>query len=204
MARSVWSACGLPPLFSASKAGASSASSAHSKRFARSVAGLASTGTVQVADKLARFTRPGFTEEYSVSMDGVRQDFIIEQRPVGAGPLRVELEVEGAKVEPLVDSARLVLENSGRKIAYGRLRVTDAMSKELPARIEVASGILPDVEGAHPVARSLGADFSTASLQDTPESAGLGSPALRQAGMPAATKRLGVVVNDAEAVYPRP
>ena len=55
MARSVWSACGLPPLFNASKAGASSA---HSKRFARSVAAVPSTGNVEVADKLARFIRP--------------------------------------------------------------------------------------------------------------------------------------------------
>ena len=37
-------------------------------------------GTVSVADKLVRFTRPGLTEEYSVSVDGVRQDFI-ESRP---------------------------------------------------------------------------------------------------------------------------
>jgi hypothetical protein len=40
-------------------------------------------------------------------------------------------------VEPLADGARLVLENSGRKIAYSRLRVTDAMGKELTARMEV-------------------------------------------------------------------
>src|SRR5206468_1345040 len=98
---------------------------------------LPRTGTVEVADKLTRFVRPGLTEEYTVSMDGVRQDFIIEQRPAGAGLLRVELEVAGAKVEPLADGARLVLENSGRKIAYSRLRVTDAMGKELPARMEV-------------------------------------------------------------------
>ena len=58
----------------------------------------------------------------------------------GAGPLRVELEVVGAKVEPLADGARLVLENSGRKIAYSRLRVTDATGKELTARMEVSDG----------------------------------------------------------------
>ena len=163
---------------------------------------LPRTGTVEVADKLVRFIRPGLTEEYSASMDGVRQDFIIEQRPVGAGRLRVELEVAGAKVEPLADGARLVLENSGREIAYNRLRVTDATGKELPARMEVASGILPDVEGGHPAARNLAADFSTTLLQDTPESAGPEAPALRQAGMPADTKTLAVLVNDADAVYP--
>src|SRR6185369_9526458 len=71
----------------------------------------------------------------------------------------------------------------------------------LIARMEVASGILPDVEGAHPAARNLAADFSTASLQHTAESAGLEAPALRQTRMSAATT-LTVLVNDADAVYP--
>jgi hypothetical protein len=44
--------------------------------------GLATTGTVSVNDKLVRFTRPDLTEEYSVSVDGVRQDFIIESPPL--------------------------------------------------------------------------------------------------------------------------
>src|SRR5207245_6216004 len=80
--------------------------------------GLPRTGAVSLDGQTARFTRPGLVEEYSVSMDGVRQDFIIEQRPVGEGPLRVELAVSGARVEPAADGARLALENSERKIAY--------------------------------------------------------------------------------------
>ncbi|MGO8927466.1 MAG: hypothetical protein ACLQU3_11320 [Limisphaerales bacterium] len=158
---------------------------------------LADTGKVSVDGQTVRLSRPGLTEEYSVSMDGVRQDFIVEQAPLSppAGELVVKLAVSGAQVEPAADGARLVLEKSGRKIAYSRLRVTDATGKELAARMEVASGILPDVEGAHPAARNSGA------LRDTPESAGLEAQALRQAGMPDATS-LAVVVNDAEAVYP--
>ena len=150
---------------------------------------LPRTGTVQVADKLVRFLRPGLTEEYSVSMDGVRQDFIIEQRPVGAGPLRVELEVAGAKVEPLADGARLVLENSGREIAYNRLRVTDATGKELPARMEV-------VEGARRSRRfdSAMAKYATPSL-DATESETLKRPEGR-------APMLAVLVNDADALYP--
>ena len=38
-------------------------------------------GTVQAADSVVRFIRPGIIEEYFVSMEGVRQDFIIE-RPI--------------------------------------------------------------------------------------------------------------------------
>ena len=45
-------------------------------------------GAVSVQDKLVRFTRPGLTEEYSVSVDGVRQDLIIESPPLNSHPLR--------------------------------------------------------------------------------------------------------------------
>jgi len=54
-------------------------------------------------DKLVRFTRPGLTEEYSVSVDGVRQDFIIESPPLTPHPstlnqsMRVELALSGAR-----------------------------------------------------------------------------------------------------------
>jgi hypothetical protein len=100
---------------------------------------LAGVGEVSVCGQTVRLSRPGLTEEYSVSMDGVRQDFIVEQAPASppAGELVVKLAVSGAQVEAAVDGARLVLDHSARKIAYSRLRVTDATGKELPARIEV-------------------------------------------------------------------
>ena len=67
-----------------------------------------------------------------MSMDGVRQDFIIELPPLNpqpstlnprAGELALRLAVSGARVVPASGGAQLVLENSGRKIAYSRLRV---------------------------------------------------------------------------------
>ncbi len=137
---------------------------------------LANSGTVAIDGQTVRFTRPGLVEEYSVSMDGVRQDFVIEQRPAAAGQLRVELTVMGAKVEPLADGAQLVLENSGRKIAYSRLRVTDATGKELSARMEVSDGR----DAFHRVPIVPGDDR-------------------RRGGT---HPYLVVVVNDAEAVYP--
>jgi hypothetical protein len=109
---------------------------------------LARTGKVSVEDKLVRFTRPGLTEEYSVSVDGVRQDFIIESPPLNpqpstlnqsAGDLRVELALSGARAEAASGGARLRLEGSGRALAYSRLRVEDATGRELTARLEVLS-----------------------------------------------------------------
>jgi hypothetical protein len=107
---------------------------------------LPRTGMVTIDGQTVRCTRPGLVEEYSVSMDGVRQDFIIEYPPLNPaistlnqrpGELVVRLAVSGAKVEPVAGGAQLVLKHSGRKIAYSRLRVTDSTGKELTARMEV-------------------------------------------------------------------
>ena len=109
---------------------------------------LAVSGTVSLNDKLVRFTRPGLTEEYSVSVDGVRQDFVIESPPLNpqpstlnqsAGDLRVELTLCGARAEATASSARLRLDGSSRALAYSRLRVEDANGRELAARLEVLS-----------------------------------------------------------------
>jgi hypothetical protein len=44
---------------------------------------LTTTGIVSTTETLVTFTRPDLTEEYSVSVDGVRQDFIIAEAPLG-------------------------------------------------------------------------------------------------------------------------
>ncbi len=179
---------------------------ASSRRLLPTERSLPFTGSVTVVGSLVRFIRPGLTEEYSASVDGVRQDFVVEQRPEGDGELRVELEVAGAKAEPLLNGARLVLDGSRRMLAYNRLRVVDATGRELPARMEVASGILPDVEGGilppGIVAATTGASgFNFEKFASSGLSAGLEAPALRQSGTPAAT-RLAVLVDDTSAIYP--
>jgi hypothetical protein len=141
---------------------------------------LPATGEVLVVGQTVRFTRPGLVEEYTVSMEGVQQDFLVLENPGGesvpAGrfassllrltdaELRVELAVTGAQVNQTAYGAQLVLEQSGRKIAYSRLKATDARGKELPARMEVV---------------------------DKSEIRDLKS-----------VMRLAVVVDDAEAIYP--
>ena len=100
---------------------------------------LADKGTVSVASQTVRFERAGLVEEYAVSLDGVSQDFVVPEKPAGIGELELRLAVTGARVEATTDGAQLMLVHSGRKIAYHRLRVTDAAGKELPARIGVAS-----------------------------------------------------------------
>src|SRR5437667_3571058 len=109
-------------------------------------------------------------------MDGVRQDFVVLERPAGAGELALWLAVSGARVEPAAGGAQLVLENSGRTIAYSRLRVTDAPGKELTAHMEVSDGR----DAFHRVPIVPGGDQ----------------------GRGGTHPYLVVVVNDAEAVYP--
>ena len=137
---------------------------------------LAVTGTVSTHSNVVHFIRSEVVEEYSVSMDGVRQDFIVEVPPINfgflaegnlfsaldfqlpgqEGELRIELAVSGARAEATTYGARLVLDNSGRKIAYSRLRVTDKTGRELDARMEVASAnriavMVNDASAVYPV-----------------------------------------------------
>jgi len=165
---------------------------------------LTSAGTVQLADNLVRFTRPGLTEEYSVSVDGIRQDFVVLEPPVldsqpstlnqPAGPLRLELSVTGARVEPRADGARLVLEGSGRSIAYHRLRVTDATGKELPARIEVQP---PSAFSLQPSALSLLVDDSAAAYPIRIDPSFSDDNWISMGGLPGANDRVRAAVIDA-------
>ncbi len=100
---------------------------------------LANTGVVETADKRVRFRRPGLDEEYAVNVDGVRQDFVVTERPDGTGELWVELALTGARADAAACGARLTLDGSGRVLAYSRLRVEDATGRELTACLEVLS-----------------------------------------------------------------
>jgi hypothetical protein len=129
---------------------------------------LPRTGTVELVDDQVRFVRPGLVEECSVSLDGVRQDFVVTKKPIlllnsrpstfpsSSSGLHLELEVTGAKVEPAPYGAQLVLESSGRRIAYSRLHVVDATGKELAARMELTGRgalaiVVNDADAAYPV-----------------------------------------------------
>ncbi len=113
-------------------------------------------GVVSVSGKTAIFSRPGLVEEYSVSMDGVRQDFLVAERPAGAGRLRLSLALEGARTERAAGGAKITLEGAGRELAYSRLRVTDAAGHELAASMEAPAAdqlavCVEDAGAAYPI-----------------------------------------------------
>lgn len=79
---------------------------------------LPEKGSVIMADQKAVWARAGLIEEYSVNMDGVRQDFLLTTRPAGGGALQVELTAQGCRVSGRREGVLLTLAESGRQIAY--------------------------------------------------------------------------------------
>ncbi|HVM49225.1 MAG TPA: hypothetical protein VMU04_14435 [Candidatus Acidoferrum sp.] len=117
---------------------------------------LTARGTVTLRGQSVQFLRPGLKEQYSVSIDGIRQDFLVDRPHAAAGELIVTLSVSGAKVEPAAYGAQLVLAKSGRRIAYSRVRAMDATGKELPAHIKVEQNsdmavVVHDADAVYPV-----------------------------------------------------
>ncbi len=102
-------------------------------------------GSVHPSEKLVRLERALLSEEYSVSTEGLRQDFLIHERPRGSGPLRLMLNIEGAACESIAEGVKLVLEGFGREIAYSKLKVTDDRGKEHTAMMHAASASMIEI-----------------------------------------------------------
>lgn len=117
---------------------------------------LPTMGTVLVRGQVVEWARPGLVEEYSVSVDGLRQDFVVGAAPLGFGELRVELALSGASAEEMADGVKLTLDHSGRTLAYTKLHVTDAIGRTLLARLEVGAAdmlrvVVDDADAVYPV-----------------------------------------------------
>ncbi len=112
-------------------------------------------GSVKVTSDAVFFLREGLVEQYSSSVDGIRQDFVVQERLAGSGDLLADLEITGASAEMSPWGALLTLQGSGREIAYSRLKVTDARGHELPARMETngnrLSIVVSDDAAVYPV-----------------------------------------------------
>lgn len=117
---------------------------------------LAADGRVDVTDTLVTYTRPGLTEQFSTSADGVRQDFVIADRPEGDGPVMLELTLSGATARADGAGVALMFDGSGRELTYGRLRVTDSTGAVVAAAFSVIDethvGVrLEDADASYPV-----------------------------------------------------
>jgi hypothetical protein len=100
-------------------------------------------GTEKKDDTL-HFIHKGFTTEYINTPEGMRQNFIIQERPDGKGKLRVELSVIGTLVleekgEDEVALTEVTARGREIRLRYRDLRVYDAEGKEVDARMEVTA-----------------------------------------------------------------
>ncbi|HCE44270.1 MAG TPA: hypothetical protein DET40_12040 [Lentisphaeria bacterium] len=100
---------------------------------------LPSEAKVSVSENCAQIIRPELVEEYTVSGDGIRQDFIVFKKPEGTGELSLFIGLNGATAELSGSGLKIRLNETGREFAYSKLLVTDATGKELPAGFKVIS-----------------------------------------------------------------
>ena len=75
------------------------------------------------------------TEWWRNDEAGVEQGWTVETRPEGAGALRLVVEVEGAAVTSDGDGI-LLQTQTGRRLAYGKLKAWDAHSRRRHSRLE--------------------------------------------------------------------
>lgn len=114
-------------------------------------------GQVRCSAESALWIRPGLVEQYTVSTDGVRQDFIIPERPLKAGgALAVELVLTGAIAKAASYGATLTVTATGRELAYSRLKVIDATGREIAAEMQVPAPdrlrvVVQDTDAVYPL-----------------------------------------------------
>lgn len=101
---------------------------------------------------------PGFTIEYINDENGMRQNFILDERPAGEGELglRLGLQSELRMESSGEDAVRFVDKGSGRALlSYRDLYVYDADGLELPARMEIQGTdivlLVNDSEAVYPL-----------------------------------------------------
>ncbi|WP_176763939.1 Ig-like domain-containing protein [Aquimonas voraii] len=112
-----------------------------------------------VHGEIVQVRRPGVIEEFRADADGIRQDFVVPERPSGDGELVVEVAAEGAQISAVAQAdgqAVKVQMADGRRLHYHQLHVTDARGEELAARMEMtaAGGLriaVNDATAAYPV-----------------------------------------------------
>ncbi len=102
---------------------------------------------ISVAGERMGVQHDGFRIDYTSSMEGVRQDFIVERRPAGSKALRVHLRA-GGDLRPAVsgEDEAVFMRGEGEhqeRVAYYRgLKAWDADGRELAAHMEASGNLL--------------------------------------------------------------
>ena len=112
-------------------------------------------GSVSHFESRVEIIRPGITEWYENSAQGLEQGFTLPDRMDGRGFLKLELAVKHAQVSLRGNSIELATD-SGRRLRYGKLVAKDAAGHTLPSHMEVPSPnhirlVIQDVEATYPL-----------------------------------------------------
>ena len=94
-------------------------------------------GQVSREGNVAVLTRPRLREEIRTHSGGIRQDFLVSTKPIGVGPLALELNFSGATIDQVSSDHIDLLLNGGRELVWHSLLVTDSQGDELSARFVV-------------------------------------------------------------------
>lgn len=112
-------------------------------------------GEVLVSEGIARLVRPGVIEEVTTSGDGIRQDWVVTERPSGRGPLSLGVSISGATISGLQDQRLDLRLEGGRAMTWHALRVFDAGGITLPARFsrrdDMVAIVVDDHEARYPI-----------------------------------------------------
>lgn len=103
-----------------------------------------------------RIDRGSLQERITVNSEGIRQDFLIPERPRGWGQLVLNLRVLGASVHSQDDGTITTQLASGRTIQVHSLHVFDASGKELTAKMIATSSsqisiVVQDINADYPI-----------------------------------------------------
>jgi len=132
---------------------------------------------VKVKDNYLTYNYGGFTTEYIHDEKGLRQNFIITEKPAGPGKLQVSLSFSGDLV-PVAKGTKSILlkDQSTHKtiLQYDDLIVWDANRRPLPASMELDAGnelklLVDDEQAVYPVT----IDPLTHSAEWAPSAAGV-------------------------------
>jgi hypothetical protein len=107
------------------------------------------------------YQSPAADIEYVNEPQGLRQNFIVKQRPAGSSPLEIVIQLESELTPVLVTSNKLAMHSAGNerdiKLFYEDLKVWDASMQPLNARMELdklsnsISIIVDDKNAVYPV-----------------------------------------------------
>lgn len=115
--------------------------------------------TVSVNEKELRYDFGNFIIEYINSESGLRQNFIVRQKPAGNDQLKITLGIKGDLVPEMgKDNTLKLIDQQTRKtiLQYDDLKVWDANGKQLQARMELSDSkdiqlVVNDESAVYPV-----------------------------------------------------